>query len=54
MCLCSFVSTRYSLLATRKNIWAAGVCAEDGSELYVLGPKVVQGEASTYFVKRLT
>ncbi|CAM9324073.1 unnamed protein product [Ectocarpus sp. 6 AP-2014] len=35
---------RYSLLATRDNCWAASICTEDGSELYVLGPKVVHGE----------
>ncbi|CBJ26303.1 Hypothetical leucine rich repeat protein [Ectocarpus siliculosus] len=35
---------RYSLLATRDNCWAASICTADGSELYVLGPKVVHGE----------
>eukprot|EP00903_Cladosiphon_okamuranus_P019664 g18076.t2 len=35
---------RYSLLATRENVWAASICTEDGSELSVVGPKVVHGE----------
>lgn len=37
---------RYSLLATRDNCWAASICTQDGSELYVLGPKVLHGEVS--------
>ncbi|CAM9096355.1 unnamed protein product, partial [Hapterophycus canaliculatus] len=38
------MSGRSCLLATRDNCWAASVCTEDGSELYVLGPRVVHGE----------
>ncbi|CAM9977150.1 unnamed protein product [Scytosiphon promiscuus] len=38
------MSGRYSLLATRENIWATSVCTEDGSELYVLGPRVEHGQ----------
>lgn len=41
---------RYALLATRENCWAASVCTDDGSELYVLGPRVVHGEVSTFYI----
>lgn len=41
------MSIRYSLLASRENRWAAGVCTEEGSELYVLGPQMTHGEASS-------
>lgn len=41
------MSIRYSLLASRENCWAAGVCTEEGSELYVFGPQMTHGEASS-------
>lgn len=40
------ITCRCSILATRENVWAVSVCTEDGSELHILGPKVVHGEVS--------
>lgn len=43
---CSNLVSRYSLLATRENVWAASVCADDGCEVCITGPEVVQGDVS--------
>ena len=36
--------SRYALLATRDNLWAATIYTDDGYELKILGTKVVKGK----------